>query len=80
MHDGKQKTGLAGCHGIELGVIKEGHGGNYTLLRGLGKEQGQGCPRLVGRMDPPSRGIFAGVVGCKGFFSPGVYCGNSAVK
>ena len=38
VHDGKQKTGLAGCHGIELGVIKEGHGGNYTLLRGLGKE------------------------------------------
>ena len=42
VHDGKQKTGLAGCHGIELGVIKEGHGGDYTLLRALGKEQGQG--------------------------------------
>ena len=42
MHNRKQKTGLAGRHGIELGVIKKRHGRKYTLLEAPGKEQGGG--------------------------------------
>ena len=56
VHDGKQKTGLAGCHGIELGVIKEGHGSDYTRLRALGKEQGQGRPEACGAHGPTKSG------------------------
>lgn len=40
VHDRKKQRGLAGRHGIELSVIKEGHGNEYTPPRAQGKEQG----------------------------------------
>lgn len=49
-HDGEKKIWLASRHGIELGVIEEGHGKEYRPRAARGKEQGTSRPgRCRGR-------------------------------